>query len=43
MLQEYRVSLFSQQLKTRYPISSKRLDKQWGAVLEQVNVLGLDK
>ncbi|MCY4045569.1 MAG: ATP-dependent RNA helicase HrpA [Cellvibrionales bacterium] len=43
MLQEYRVSLFSQQLKTRYPISRKRLDKQWDTVVKQVSILGLDK
>ncbi len=29
MLEEFRVSLFAQQLKTAYPISSKRLDKVW--------------
>jgi len=29
MLEEFRVSLFAQQLKTAYPISSKRLDKAW--------------
>ena len=28
-LEELRVSLFAQQLKTRYPISLKRLDKKW--------------
>ncbi len=31
MLQEYRVSLFAQQLGTRVPVSSKRLNKQWQA------------
>jgi len=29
MLQEYRVSLFSQQLKTAFPISDKRIDRHW--------------
>jgi ATP-dependent helicase HrpA len=28
-LQEYRVSLFAQQLGTKHPVSSKRLHKQW--------------
>jgi ATP-dependent helicase HrpA len=28
-LQELRVSLFAQELKTLYPISLKRLEKQW--------------
>ena len=28
-LEEFRVSLFAQQLKTAYPISAKRLDKGW--------------
>ncbi len=29
MLQEYRVSLFSQQLKTAFPISDKRINRHW--------------
>jgi len=29
MLEEYRISLFSQELKTRFPISEKRLKKYW--------------
>ena len=29
MLQEYRVSLFAQQLKTVFPISDKRIDAHW--------------
>ncbi len=29
MLEEFRVSLFAQQLKTAYPISVKRMDKGW--------------
>jgi ATP-dependent helicase HrpA len=28
-LEEFRVSLFAQQLKTAYPISVKRMDKMW--------------
>ncbi|MFC3609278.1 ATP-dependent RNA helicase HrpA [Stutzerimonas tarimensis] len=32
MLEEYRVSLFAQQLGTRMPVSDKRLSKQWAAV-----------
>ncbi|MFJ3482009.1 ATP-dependent RNA helicase HrpA [Pseudomonas sp. NPDC090202] len=31
-LEEYRVSLFAQQLGTKVPISDKRLSKQWSAV-----------
>ena len=29
MLEEYRISLFAQQIKTRQPISEKRLEKAW--------------
>jgi len=29
MLEEFRVSLFAQGIKTAYPVSAKRLDKQW--------------
>lgn len=29
MLEEFRVSLFAQQLKTAYPVSVKRIDKAW--------------
>jgi ATP-dependent helicase HrpA len=29
MLEEFRVSLFAQQLKTAYPISVKRMEKAW--------------
>jgi ATP-dependent helicase HrpA len=29
MLEEYRVSLYAQQLRTLYPVSAKRLDKAW--------------
>jgi ATP-dependent helicase HrpA len=29
MLEEFRISVFAQELKTAYPVSPKRLDKQW--------------
>ncbi|TBU92853.1 ATP-dependent RNA helicase HrpA [Stutzerimonas kirkiae] len=32
MLEEYRVSLFAQQLGTKMPVSEKRLGKQWASV-----------
>ena len=32
MLEEYRVSLFAQQLGTKMPVSDKRVSKQWSAV-----------
>lgn len=32
MLEEYRVSLFAQQLGTKVPVSDKRLDQQWQEV-----------
>jgi ATP-dependent helicase HrpA len=32
MLEEYRVSLWAQQLGTRMPTSDKRLNKQWGQI-----------
>ncbi|MCG8671147.1 MAG: ATP-dependent RNA helicase HrpA, partial [Pseudomonadales bacterium] len=32
MLEEYRISLFAQEIKTKYPVSSKRLEKQWQKV-----------
>ncbi|MFQ3280922.1 ATP-dependent RNA helicase HrpA [Reinekea sp.] len=35
MLEEYRVSLFAQKLGTRFPISAKRMDKQWQKVIAQ--------
>ncbi len=34
MLEEFRVSLFAQSLKTQMPVSEKRLQKQWAASLE---------
>lgn len=33
MLEEFRISLFSQPMKTKMPISAKRLDKQWEKVV----------
>jgi len=33
MLEEFRVSLFAQPLKTQYPVSAKRLDEAWGRKL----------
>jgi ATP-dependent helicase HrpA len=33
LLEEYRVSVFAQSLKTRVPVSQKRLDKLWDEVL----------
>ena len=38
MLEEYRISLFAQTIKTRYPISYKRLDKFWGDIQKQVAI-----
>jgi ATP-dependent helicase HrpA len=32
MIEEFRISLFAQELKTSIPISAKRLEKQWEAV-----------
>ncbi len=34
MLEEFRVSLFAQSLKTQMPVSEKRLQKQWVLSLE---------
>ena len=33
-LQELRVSLFAQELKTPYPISVKRMDRQWQELVD---------
>ena len=35
-VEEYRVSLFAQQLKTRVPVSLKRLEKSWTTLDEQL-------
>ena len=32
MIEEYRVSLFAQELRTPQPVSPKRLDAKWAAV-----------
>jgi ATP-dependent helicase HrpA len=32
MLEEYRISLFAQEIKTRYPVSAKRLKKAWNEI-----------
>jgi len=37
MLEEFRVSLFAQQLGTRLPVSAKRLDEQWQKVKTWLN------
>jgi len=34
MLEEWRVSLFAQELRTPYPVSSKRLDKLWQQLVQ---------
>ena len=36
MLEEFRVSLFAQQMKTRLPVSSKRLEQQWQLVQQWI-------
>ena len=36
MLEEFRVSLFAQQMKTRLPVSVKRLEQQWQQVLQWI-------
>ncbi|MBT9567732.1 MAG: ATP-dependent RNA helicase HrpA [Thiobacillus sp.] len=35
-LEELRISLFAQELKTPYPVSAKRLDKVWDEIARQV-------
>ena len=34
MLEEYRVSLFAQELGTKFPVSEKRLKKYWNEMKE---------
>lgn len=34
MIEEFRVSLYAQGIKTAYPISAKRLEKQWSDVIK---------
>jgi ATP-dependent helicase HrpA len=36
LLEEYRVSLFAQQLKTRVPVSEKRLKKNWSDIHDRL-------
>jgi len=36
MLEEFRVSLFAQQMKTRLPVSGKRLEQQWLKVMQWI-------
>jgi ATP-dependent helicase HrpA len=36
LVEEYRISLFAQQLKTRVPVSAKRLDKRWTELSDQL-------
>ena len=38
-IEELRVSLFAQQLKTREPVSYKRLLKRWERLQEKLNVM----
>jgi ATP-dependent helicase HrpA len=33
MLEEYKISLFAQEMKTNFPISAKRLEKKWQEIL----------
>jgi ATP-dependent helicase HrpA len=33
MLEEYKISLFAQEMKTLFPVSPKRLDKKWQEIL----------
>ncbi|HAZ80558.1 MAG TPA: hypothetical protein DCX08_11545 [Porticoccaceae bacterium] len=36
LIEEFRVSLFAQQLKTRKPVSTKRLHKRWSEIDDQI-------
>ena len=42
-IEEYRVSLFAQQLKTRVPVSAKRLVKQWHQLYEALRRFDSDQ
>jgi ATP-dependent helicase HrpA len=33
MLAEYKISVFAQEMKTRFPVSPKRLDKKWQEII----------
>ena len=39
LIEELRVSLFAQQLKTRQPVSYKRLIKMWDKLQEKLNIV----
>ena len=39
LIEELRVSLFAQQLKTRQPVSFKRLIKMWDNLQEKLNTV----
>jgi ATP-dependent helicase HrpA len=34
MLEEFKISLFAPEIKTQFPISAKRLEKKWQAILD---------
>ena len=34
MLEEYKISLFAQEMKTRFPVSPKRLKEKWQEILQ---------
>jgi len=42
LLEEYRVSLFAQQLKTRVPVSEKRLKKRWLEIHDSLRRYSID-
>jgi len=42
LLEEYRVSLFAQQLKTRVPVSEKRLKKRWLEIYDSLRRYAID-
>ena len=42
LLEEYRVSLFAQQLKTRVPVSEKRLKKRWLEIDDSLRRYSID-
>ena len=42
LLEEYRVSLFAQQLKTRVPVSEKRLKKRWSEIHDHLRRYSID-
>ena len=38
MLEEYKISLFAQEMKTRFPVSPKRLKEKWQEILQSCSV-----